>query len=90
MLQEQKKISRRLEKLEEYGKSRIQSDLNISALSKLTGFHLIDDHQKGISPFLPGIQESYVPDEFPVKIKVSSLQEARDKHGLTALALPAV
>ena len=46
MMEEQKKISRRLDELEESGKSRIQSDLNISALSKVTGLHLLDDHQK--------------------------------------------
>ena len=31
-----------------------------------------------------------MPDEFDVKIKVISLQKARDKHGPTALALLAV
>ena len=90
MLEEQKKISRRLDALEESGKRRIESDLNTSALSKVTGLHLLDEHQKGISPFLPRIKESYLPDEFAVRIKVGSLQEARDKHGLTALALLAV
>ena len=90
MLEEQKKISRRLDELEESGKSRIESDLNTSALSKVTGLHLLDEHQKGISPFLPRIKESYLPDEFAVRIKVGGLQEARDKHGLTALALLAV
>ena len=89
MLEEQKKISRRLDELEESGKSGIESDLNTSALSKVTGV-LLDEHQKGISPFLPRIKESYLPDEFAVRIKVGSLQEARDKHGLTALALLAV
>ena len=90
MFEEQKKIFRRLDELEESGKSRIQSDLNISAPPKVTGLHLLDDHQKGIQPFLPRIKESYLPDEFAVKIKMSSLQEARDKHGLTALWLLAV
>ena len=90
MLEEQKKISRRLDELEESGKSRIESDLNTSALSKVTGLHLLDKHQKGISPFLTRIKESYLPDEFAVRIKLGSLQEARDKHGLTALALLAV
>ena len=90
MLEEQKKISRRLDELEESGKNRIESDLNTSALSKVTGLHLLDEHQKGISPFLPRIKESYLPDEFAVRIKVGNLQEARDKHGLTALALLAV
>ena len=90
MLEEQKKISRCLDELEESGKSRIESDLNTSALSKVTGLHLLDDHEKGISPFLPRIKESYLPGEFAVKIKVGSLQEARNKHGLTALALLAV
>ena len=86
----QKKVSRRLDELQESGKSRIESDLNTSALSKVTGLHLLDEHQKGISPFLPRIKESYLPDEFAVRVKVGSLQEARDKHGLTALALLAV
>ena len=44
MLEEQKKISRRLDELEESRESRIESDLNISALSKVTGLHLFDDH----------------------------------------------
>ena len=90
MLEEQKKISRRLDELEESGKSLIASDLNISALSKVTGLCLLDDHQKGISLFLPRIKESYLPDELAVKIKVGSLQEAHNKHGLRALALLAV
>ena len=80
------KISRRLDDLAESGKSRVETDLNISALSQVTGRHLLHDHQKGISPFHPRIKEFYLPEVFAVKIKVSSLQEARDKHGLTALA----
>ena len=90
IVEEQKKISRRLDELEESGKRRIESDLNTSALSKVTGLYLLDEHQKGISPFIPRIKESYLPDEFGLRIKVGSLQEARDKHGLTALAQLAV
>ena len=90
MFEEQKKISRRLDELEESGKSRIESDLNTSALSKVTGLHVLDEHQKGISPFFPRIKESYLPEEFAVRIKVGTLQEARDQNGLTALALLAV
>ena len=90
MSEEQKKISRCLDELEESGKSRIKSDLNTSALPKVTGLHLLDDHLKGISPFLPNIKELHLPDEFAAKTKVGCLQEARDKHGLTALVLLAV
>ena len=90
MFEEQEKISRLLNELEESGKSRIESDLNVSVPSKVTGLHLSEDHQKGVSPLLPRIKESYLPDKFAMKIKVSSLQEAGDKHGLTALALLAV
>ena len=90
MLEEEKEFSRRLDELEESGKRRIESDPNISALSKVTGLHQLDNHQKGISPFLPRIKESYLPVKLAVKIKVSSLQEERDEYELTAIALLAV
>ena len=58
MSEEQKKKSRRLDELEEYEISHIESDLNVSAHSKVTGLWLLEEHQKGISPFVPRIKES--------------------------------
>ena len=89
MLEEQRKITARLSELAESDKTRVR-DLNTSALSRVIGINMRKDHQKAISPFVPRVKQTDLPKEFSREVKVTSLEEARTKQGLTALALLAI